>query len=48
MVMDPAYDKASREKIWQSDLRQLYAMRCARMEAPASGVLCTVYGLDQA
>lgn len=28
MVMDPPYDKASRvEMIWQSDLRQRYAMR---------------------
>ena len=40
MVMDPPYDKASRvEMIWQSDLRQRYSMRCARMEAPAYGVI---------
>lgn len=37
--MDPPYDKASREEIWQSDLRQRYAMRCARMEASAYGVI---------
>lgn len=37
MVMDPPYDEALRVEIWQLDLRQRYAMRCARMEA-ATGV----------